>query len=53
MTLETENDWSIKRRLILRDALTFLSLALITAALFAVTLFLFHTFATGEEGTAD
>src|SRR5260370_5906179 len=45
MTLETENEWSVKRRLILRDALTFLSLTLITAALVAVTLFLFHSFA--------
>jgi tetratricopeptide (TPR) repeat protein len=53
MTLETENDWSMKRRLILRDALTFLSLALITAALFAVTLFLFHTFATHRQELAQ
>jgi tetratricopeptide (TPR) repeat protein len=53
MTLETENDWSMKRRLILRDALTFLSLTLITAILFAVTLFLFHTFATHRQELAQ
>ncbi len=53
MTLETENDWSAKRRLILRDALTFLSLALITAVLFAVTLFLFRSFATHREELAQ
>jgi len=53
MTSETENDWSAKRRLILRDALTFLSLALITAVLFAVTLFLFHTFATHRAELAQ
>jgi Tfp pilus assembly protein PilF len=46
MAVETENEWSAKRRLILRDALTFLSLAVITAVLFAVTSFLFHSFAT-------
>ena len=53
MTLETENDWSVKRRLILRDALTFLSLALITAVLFAVTLFLFRTFAAHRHELAQ
>ena len=37
MTLETESEWSVKRRLILRDTLTFLSLTLITAVLVAVT----------------
>ncbi len=34
-----------RRRLILRDSLTFLSLTLVTVALFLVTLFLFRTFA--------
>jgi tetratricopeptide (TPR) repeat protein len=53
MTLETENDWSLKRRLILRDALTFLSLALITVVLFAVTLFLFRTFAAHRQELAQ
>ena len=53
MAVETENDWSAKRRLILRDALTFLSLALITAVLFAVTSFLFHSFATHRAELAE
>jgi tetratricopeptide (TPR) repeat protein len=53
MPLETENDWSVKRRLILRDALTFLSLTLITAVLFAVTLFLFRTFAAHRHELAQ
>src|SRR5260370_17132432 len=53
MTLETENDWSVKRRLILRDALTFLSLTLITAVLVAVTLFLFHSFAVHRQDLAQ
>jgi len=53
MPLDTENDWSAKRKLILRDGLTFLSLALITAVLFAVTLFLFHTFATHRQELAQ
>jgi tetratricopeptide (TPR) repeat protein len=53
MTLETENDWSVKRRLILRDTLTFLSVALITAVLFAVTLFLFRSFAAHREDLAQ
>ena len=53
MTLETENDLNAKRRLILRDALTFLSLTLITAVLFAVTLFLFHSFAMHRQELAQ
>ena len=53
MTLETENDRSVKRRLILRDALTFLSLAMITAVLFAITSFLFHSFATHRAELAQ
>ena len=36
---------SIRRRLILRDSLAFLSLTVVTIALFAVTLFLFRSFA--------
>jgi len=39
--------------LILRDALTFLSLALITTVLFAVTLFLFRTFAAHRQELAQ
>jgi len=53
MIWETENDWSAKRRLILRDALTFLSLVAITAVLFAVTLFLFRSFASHREELAQ
>jgi tetratricopeptide (TPR) repeat protein len=53
MLLEKENEWSAKRKLILRDALTFLSLALITAVLFAVTSFLFHSFASHRAELAE
>src|SRR5258708_7721481 len=53
MTLETENEWSVKRRLILRDALTFLSLTLITVVLVAVTLFLFHSLAVHRQDLAQ
>jgi Tfp pilus assembly protein PilF len=52
MTLATEDASSAKRRLILHDTLTFLSLTLITAVLFAITLFLFRTFATHREELA-
>jgi len=38
--------WSTRRRLMLRDSLVFFSLTLVTVALFAVTLFLFRSFAT-------
>jgi len=41
-----------KRRLFLRDALTFLVLALITGALFLVTLFLFRSFTSHREELA-
>jgi tetratricopeptide (TPR) repeat protein len=53
MTLATDNESSTKRRLILRDALTFLSLTLITVVLFAITLFLFRTFAARREELAQ
>jgi tetratricopeptide (TPR) repeat protein len=49
MTLQTEDYSSLKRRLILRDSLTFLSLALITVVLFLITLFLFRSFASHRE----
>jgi len=53
MTLETiENESIAKRKLILRDALTFLSLILITVVLFIVTLFLFRTFTAHREELA-
>ena len=44
MTTETEDLTTAKRRLILRDSLSILSLLLGTAMLFAVTLFLFRSF---------
>jgi tetratricopeptide (TPR) repeat protein len=53
MTLEADNGSNATRRLILRDALTFLSLTLITAVLFAITLFLFRTFASHREELAQ
>ncbi|MEO6807257.1 MAG: tetratricopeptide repeat protein [Edaphobacter sp.] len=53
MTLATEDELSAKRRLIFRDALTFLGLALITAVLFVITLFLFRTFAIHREELAQ
>jgi predicted Zn-dependent protease len=53
MTVETEQEPLAKRRLILRDALTFLTLTLITAVLFAITLFLFRSFATHRQDLAQ
>ncbi len=41
-----------KRKLLLRDSLTFLALFAITAVLFGVTLFLFHTFEDHREDLA-
>jgi predicted Zn-dependent protease len=43
---QTEDYSSLKRRLILRDSLTFLSLVLITVVLFLITFFLFRSFAS-------
>jgi tetratricopeptide (TPR) repeat protein len=53
MTLATEDELSAKRKLIFRDALTFLSLTLITVVLFAITLFLFRSFATHRKDLAE
>jgi tetratricopeptide (TPR) repeat protein len=53
MTLETDIESSAKRRLILRDALTFLSLSLVTVVLFFITLFLFRSFAAHREELAQ
>ena len=50
MTTDAEDLSATKRRLILRDSVTFLSLTLITVVLFAVTLFLFRSF---EEHRAE
>ena len=44
MTVETDELSSAKRRLIFRDAVTFLGLILVTAVLLAITLFLFRSF---------
>jgi tetratricopeptide (TPR) repeat protein len=52
MTLQTDDYSSLKRRLILRDALTFLTLLLVTAVLFLVTLFLFRSFASHRQELA-
>ena len=53
MTLAIDNERDTKRRLILHDAVTFLSLTLITAVLFAITLFLFRSFASHREELAQ
>jgi Tfp pilus assembly protein PilF len=53
MALATKNESSATRRLILRDTLTFLSLTLITVVLFAITLFLFRSFASRREELAE
>ena len=45
MTVEPDEFSSARRRLMLRDTVTFLGLTLLTAVLFAVTLFLFRSFA--------
>ena len=44
MTLETDEFSSARRRLMLRDAATFLGLTLLTAVLFVITLFMFRSF---------
>ena len=53
MALATEIESNAKRRLMLRDALTFLSLTLIMVVLFAITLFLFRSFASRREELAE
>jgi tetratricopeptide (TPR) repeat protein len=53
MTLETDDVSSIKRRLVLRDALTFVGLLTITIVLFGVTLFLFRSFAAHRAELAQ
>ncbi len=54
MALETlENESSAKRKLILRDALTFLGLILVTILLFVITLFLFRSFAAHRQELAN
>jgi tetratricopeptide (TPR) repeat protein len=53
MTLQTEDYSSLKRKLILRDSLTFLSLLLVTVVLFLITLFLFRSFTSHREELAQ
>ena len=53
MTLQTEDYSSLKRKLILRDSLTFLSLLLVTIVLFLLTFFLFRSFTTHREELAQ
>jgi tetratricopeptide (TPR) repeat protein len=53
MTVETDEFSSARRRLLLRDAVTFLGLTLLTAVLFAVTLFLFRSFTTHRAELAQ
>lgn len=52
MTVETDEYSSLRRKLIFRDALVFLSLVLVTVVLFLVTLFLFRSFAAHREELA-
>jgi tetratricopeptide (TPR) repeat protein len=52
MTLQTEEYSILKRRLILRDSLTLLSLLLITVVLFLVTFFLFRSFVSHRQELA-
>lgn len=52
MTLETEDVSVIKRKLIVHDALVFVSLSLVTVALFVVTLLLFRSFAAHRSELA-
>jgi len=53
MTVQTEEYSSMKRRLILRDSLTFLSLVLVTVVLFLITLFLFRSFTSHRQELAQ
>jgi tetratricopeptide (TPR) repeat protein len=53
MTLQTEHYSSLKRKLILRDSLTFLSLLLVTIVLFLMTFFLFRSFTTHRQELAQ
>jgi Tfp pilus assembly protein PilF len=46
MTIEINDISTIRRRLILRDVLTFVSLLVVTIVLFGMTLFLFRSFTT-------
>jgi tetratricopeptide (TPR) repeat protein len=51
--LQAEDYSSLKRKLILRDSLTFLSLLLVTIVLFLITFYLFHSFTFHREELAQ
>jgi tetratricopeptide (TPR) repeat protein len=53
MTVQTEEYSSMKRKLILRDSLTFLSLVLVTVVLFLITFFLFRSFVSHRQELAQ
>jgi tetratricopeptide (TPR) repeat protein len=53
MTVQTEDIPNMKRRLILRDSLTFLSLVLVTVVLFLITFFLFRSFSSHRQELAQ
>ena len=53
MTVETDEFSSARRRMIVRDAVSLLGLTLLTAVLFAVTLFLFRSFAAHRADLAQ
>ena len=53
MTLQVEDYSSLKRKLILRDSLTFLSLLLVAVVLFLITFYLFHSFTSHREELAQ
>jgi tetratricopeptide (TPR) repeat protein len=53
MTVETDELSSAKRRLILRDSITFLGLIAVTAVLLAITLFLFRSFTAHRADLAQ
>lgn len=52
-TVEIEDDSSVKRRLILRDSVAFITLLTITAVLFLITLFLFRSFSAHRDDLAQ
>ncbi len=53
MTVQPDEYSIARRRLIVRDAVTFLSLILVTAVLFVITLFLFRSFAAHRQELAQ
>jgi Tfp pilus assembly protein PilF len=53
MTVKTDELSNMKRKLILRDSLTFLSLVLVTVILFLITFFLFRSFTSHRQELAQ